>query len=486
LILKLILNFLKFPSLSLNVKVYYRLKLYFINLFCRNLLYIKLNFSKKRELIKGGFSLEIELGSRTYSINKPYFSMSSANIVNYFNSLNVAFHDLASLFGFMVFLIIANQLISGTMLSFSLITEPMLIPLDREEEDLENIYIDDFFWLHERGVDLIFIFVFLHLFRKLYLNTPNLEKDYAWKSGVFAFLIIQLTVFLGLVLCCTHLSDVTLTIAKNAVRTFLLFIGKIEWLILTDGMLNSDTVVRLCYAHYVVAFFLAFLGLSHGIDMHYDWQANPHYDGIKQDLSWNDEVLRNEIGKTFDFLVVLWCLCLLMYTSAEPLSFEYFMWGDIGMVTDVRFYSVAPHWYFRPYMAWLIACPYHYLGIFGLVFFFVVFFFQLNIIGHNETGSSKKLKTVSFISLLLNGKSLYTLQWEKIEIESNLQWQLTFAMFIIAIAYTCSYLPYGRFYHSIGGNFMTLFSYLYIFSFLGFTFIRYSWTISSTKLNTAN
>jgi hypothetical protein len=79
-----------------------------------------------------------------------------------------------------------------------------------------------------------------------------------------------LTVFLGLVLCCTHLSDVTLTIAKNAFRTFVLFIGKLEWLILTDGMLNSDTVVRLSYAHYVVAFYLFFLGLSHGIDMHYD------------------------------------------------------------------------------------------------------------------------------------------------------------------------------------------------------------------------
>jgi hypothetical protein len=45
----------------------------------------------------------------------------------------------------MVFFIIANQLISGTMLSFSLITEPMLIPLNREEEDVENLYTDDFF-----------------------------------------------------------------------------------------------------------------------------------------------------------------------------------------------------------------------------------------------------------------------------------------------------------------------------------------------------
>jgi len=51
-------------------------------------------------------------------------------------------------------------------------------------------------------------------------------------------------------------------------------------------------------------------------------------------------------------------------------------------------------------MAWLIACPYHYLGIFGLVFFFVVFFFQLDIIGHTDSGSSKKLKTAGLAFLL--------------------------------------------------------------------------------------
>ncbi len=428
----------------------------------------------------------MEVGARWYSVTKPYFSLNLNNVLSYFNSLNVALHDLVALFGFMVFLIIANQLISGTMLSFSLITEPMLIPLDREEEDVENLYVDDFFWLHERGVDLLFIFVFLHLFRKLYLNISNLEKDYSWKSGVFAFLIIQLTVFLGLVLCCTHLSDVTLTIAKNAFRTFFLFIGKLEWLVVTDGMLNSDTVIRLAYAHYVAAFFLAFLGLIHGIDMHYDWQANASADGLKQELSWSDEVLKNELAKTFEMLVFFWCICLLLYSNTEPLSFEYFMWGDIGMITDVRFYSVAPHWYFRPYMAWLIACPYHYLGIFGLVFFFVVFFFQLDIIGHSDTSTNKKLKTAGLMFILNRGSDKYLIQWERIQTEVNLQWQITFTCFLLAVAYACSYLPYGRFYHSIGGNQMTLVSYLYIFSYLGFNFVRYSWLYSSTKLDIVN
>jgi hypothetical protein len=59
--------------------------------------------------------------------------------------LTVNFHEINSLYGFFIFITIINQLISGTMLAFSLITEPMLIPIVREEEDVENLYIDDFF-----------------------------------------------------------------------------------------------------------------------------------------------------------------------------------------------------------------------------------------------------------------------------------------------------------------------------------------------------
>ena len=70
-------------------------------------------------------------------------------------------------------------MISGGLLSLSLIPEPMLIPTIRDEEDLENMYIDDFFWLHERGVDLIFIFIYFHLFRKMFLNIFNYEIEAA-------------------------------------------------------------------------------------------------------------------------------------------------------------------------------------------------------------------------------------------------------------------------------------------------------------------
>jgi hypothetical protein len=55
------------------------------------------------------------------------------------------------------------------------------------------------------------------------------EHEAAWKSGVFTFLIFQGVVFFGLVLCCTHLSEITLTIAANILHTFFDFKGKPYW-----------------------------------------------------------------------------------------------------------------------------------------------------------------------------------------------------------------------------------------------------------------
>jgi len=59
--------------------------------------------------------------------------------------LTVNFLDIPSTFGLMIFATIASQLISGVALAFSLVPEGNLIPIARDEEDLENMFIDDFF-----------------------------------------------------------------------------------------------------------------------------------------------------------------------------------------------------------------------------------------------------------------------------------------------------------------------------------------------------
>ena len=431
-------------------------------------------------------------------------------VYKYFANLKVAFHLMGALWGFLVFVVIFNQCISGTMLAFSLPNECMLVSLSREEEDGENNYTDDFFWLHERGVDVVIVSSFFHLLRKLYLGINNIEQEISWKTGVFSFLIIQVTIFAGLVLCTTHLSEITLIIAANAMHTFFMFIGKPYWWIFTDKLLNTDTMIRIAYLHYVIAFFLLYLGLMHGVDMHYDWKPKAMYSGIKQQLNWWDEALSNELGLLLDFILVLGCLGELFYSEPEALSYEIFMWGDIGMVTDVRFYGVAPHWYFRPYMAWLIACPYHYVGIFGLVFFFLVLYYQVSLFGSSELENLKYYNSLHtfyhelyililrhsffkiFISEQFIDKQISNLyfkvanDWNTINYDISLQWLLSYGFFIVALMYTLSFLPYGRFFNKIGGNVALLFSYFYIFAFLTFMPLRNSWILNNSKINMIN
>ncbi len=355
------------------------------------------------------------------------------------------------------------------MLALSLLPEPMLIPIVRDEEDLEDLYIDDFFWLHERGVDLIFIFSYIHLFRKLYLNIFEFEHEAAWKSGVFTFLVFQVVVFCGLVLCCTHLSEITLTIAANILHTFFLFYGKFYWWVFTDKQLNCDTLIRLAYAHYLAAFYMAYIAVLHGIDMHYDWKNETSFDGLETEMIWWDEALSNELGNTVNVLLIIMVICWYFYPEPESLSYEIFMWGDIGLVPDVRFYGVAPHWYFRPFMAWLIVCPHHKTGIFGLVFFFFVLFHQPTLHGVNEQNGYLK-RSLLFFKNKFKRSTMYSSTF--INQEINLYYQTFYGFFIGCALYTTSFLPYGRFYNRLGGNVGMLGAYMFVFIYLSFFIFR--------------
>ena len=135
------------------------------------------------------------------------------------------------------------------------------------------------------------------------------------------------------------------------------------------------------------------------------------------------------------------------YKNIEPLSYEIFMWGDIGSSTEVRFLGVAPHWYFRSYMGWLLLCPHHYLGIYGLIFLMISIFFQPNL--------KRRINS-----------SVYYFSNFLVQIEFSLIHIILFSLFITFVFYTNSFLPYGRFYNLVGGNFFLTFSYIYIFVYM--------------------
>jgi len=106
------------------------------------------------------------------------FIFSPYKIIRYFAILNLSLPNYSfSLIGFSVFVVLFWQFVSGFILAIGFVPEPMYIPASRELDDLENLSIDDMFWIHERGVDYLFLIMYGHLFRKIFTNTINLETE---------------------------------------------------------------------------------------------------------------------------------------------------------------------------------------------------------------------------------------------------------------------------------------------------------------------
>ena len=59
-----------------------------------------------------------------------------------------------------------------------------------------------------------------------------------------------------------------------------------------------------------------------------------------------------------------------------------------------------------------------------------------------------------------------------LNLEMNLFFQTTYALFIMCALYTNTFLPYGRFYNRLGGNVGMLSAYFYVFLYLGITSLR--------------
>jgi hypothetical protein len=131
-------------------------------------------------------------------------------------------------------------------------------------------------------------------------------------------------------------------------------------------------------------------------------------------------------------------------------------------------------------MAWLIVCPSHRTGLFGLIFFFVILYYQPNLhanyyknIGKVETNNNTDEQPTKMSNNVTNYyKSTFAYAYQPNLIQLELSHLCSFFIFFGAILYVCTFLPFGRFYNRVGGNVVMLYAYLYIFIYLSIPEIK--------------
>ena len=123
------------------------------------------------------------------------------------------------------------QLLSGFFLGWYYQPEPGLVIEMREEMFNDTRLGLEVFYMHVRGVDMIFLLSYMHIFKKIYLKNYVTAESDGWLIGGYAFLWFHYIVFLGISLSATHLSDLTLTIVANVVWSLFNFIHKTYYIV---------------------------------------------------------------------------------------------------------------------------------------------------------------------------------------------------------------------------------------------------------------
>jgi hypothetical protein len=219
------------------------------------------------------------------------------------------------------------------------------------------------------------ILMYFHILKKFFLKNYITYDSEGWLIGGYAFFWFHYIVGLGICLSASHLSDLTLTIAANVYWSLLNNTHETYYFIFTNKHLNIDELLRLSLLHYLSPWYFYYLVQLHTLYCHENWDSdadkNVYEDKSIMILSWYYDALLKEISDSWQFLYTMFVLFFWHIFDMDSVQYFFFEKWNISELDEIRFYGVAPHWYFRPFMGLLTIAPTHFEGIMWLVLYFI-------------------------------------------------------------------------------------------------------------------
>ena len=376
-----------------------------------------------------------------------------AYLNHFINRLVLPFSSVTSIIGFMLFICIVLQLLSGFFLGWYFMPEPGLVIELREEMFNDTRFGAEVFYMHVRGVDTLMVLSYLHILKKIYLKNYITSESDGWLLGGYAFFWFHYIIALGITLSATHLSDLTLTIVANIFWSVLNFAYKTYYVIFTNKHLNTDQLTRLMVLHYFTPWYYLYLVKLHALYCHESWDSdsgeNVYEDKSGVYASWFYDAFLKEIQDAWYWAMLVFCYFFMHHFEGNTVNYYFFERWNISELDEIRFYGVAPHWYFRPFMGLLTIAPSHYEGLMWMGLWFVL------------------LASLPIIHNFYHPHHAYI---ASIPMQSSLLQSAAFLLFMLSMYCAMSMLPCGRYYYAPEGGYVgnpwVKFSYQYAYLYL--------------------
>jgi quinol-cytochrome oxidoreductase complex cytochrome b subunit len=291
---------------------------------------------------------------------------------------------------------------------------------------------------------------YAHIFKKIFLKNYVTSESDGWILGGYAFVLFHGIIFLGIMLSATHLSDITLTVLANIFWSLFNNIHKTYYIIFTNKHLNIDEMTRMMMLHYFIPFYYLYLVQMHIWFCHESWDSdsgeNTYEDKTGTYLSWFYDAMLKEFQDGFYWVLYVFLYYFFHHFNGGTVSYFFFERWNIAELDEIRFYGIAPHWYFRPLMGLLTICPTHYEGLFWTMAYLI------------------GMACLPIIYNFYNPTSKYI---AAIPMQNSLLQTTFFMLFMMSLYCVWSVLPCGRYYYepSAGyvGNPWIKFSWQYIY-----------------------
>ena len=294
-------------------------------------------------------------------IEKEYGDYPMPKNVNYFWS-----------FGALATILLVILIISGIFLSFHY-TPHTEMAFDSVERIMRDV---NYGWLiryiHSNGASFFFIIVYIHILRGMYYGSFKYPRELNWIFGVFIYILMMVTAFVGYTLPWGQMSYWAATVITNLFSA-IPFVGEgIKTWILGDYTVGNATLNRFFALHYVFPFvILGVVGL-HVAAVHVHGSNNP--TGI-------DPKSKEDTVKFYPYMIIKDALafCVCGFVVSLVIFFGPNLMAEVDnyipanpMMTPAH---IVPNWYLAAFYAILRAIPDKLGGVAVMFGALVILFF---------------------------------------------------------------------------------------------------------------
>ena len=210
-------------------------------------------------------------------------------------------------------------------------------------------------YLHANGSSMFFLAVYIHIFRALFYGSYKAPREMIWIIGMFIYLLMMATAFMGYVLPWGQMSFWAATVITNLFSAIPLVGESITSWLWGGYAVGSPTLTRFFSLHYLMPFLIFGLVILHIWALHIPGNNNPVGIDIKQPSK--------ETVPFHPYIVIKDLYALLIFLIIFS-GFVFFVPNVLGhpdnyieanpMVTPSH---IVPEWYLLPFYAILRSVP---------------------------------------------------------------------------------------------------------------------------------